>query len=61
LTALATAVVNHNYRPVCKKDGSIKVTVCITSRIIKQINADFRGKWLNRENIGKSEAEMIVL
>jgi hypothetical protein len=50
-----------HYQPIGKKDGSINIRVRVNPRIRKQINADFRGWWLNSQNMGKSEAEMIAL
>jgi hypothetical protein len=48
------------YRPVGDKDGNIKVSLRLNPRVTKAVNSDFRGKWINAENIGKSEAEMIA-
>lgn len=50
-----------NYRPIGKKDGSIKVTVRLNPRLTKQIAAERRAKWVNSQNIGKSEEELIAL
>lgn len=50
-----------NYRPIGKKDGSIRVSVRLNPRLSKQIAADRRAKWVNAQNINKSEAEMILL
>ncbi len=50
-----------HYRPIGKKDGSIKVSVRLNPRLSKLIAADRRANWVNAQNIGKSEAEMIVL
>jgi hypothetical protein len=50
-----------NYRPIGKKDGSIKVTVRLNPRLSKQIATDRRAKWVNAPNIGKSEEELIAL
>ena len=50
-----------NYRPIGKKDGSIKVSLRLNPRLTKQIAADSRANWINAQNIGKSEAEMSAL
>lgn len=49
------------YRPIGKKDGSIKVTSRLNPRLRKQIAADNRANWVNAQNIGKSEEEMIAI
>ncbi len=49
------------FRPVGKKDGSIIVKGYISSRMARSIKAEKRAKWINAENIGKSEPEMIVI
>ena len=48
------------FRPIGKRDGSIKVSSRLNPRISKNVNADFRGQWQNAANIGKSEEEMIA-
>ncbi len=50
-----------HYRPIGKKDGSVKVGVRLTPRVAQAVNSGFRGRWLNAENVGKSEAELIAL
>jgi len=50
-----------HYRPIGKKDGSVNVAVRTTPRVIKRVNAEFRGQWLNSENIGISEEDAIAL
>jgi len=47
------------FRPVGKKDGSISVKAYLGARMVKSINSEQHAKWMNAENIGKSEAEMI--
>jgi len=47
--------------PVGKKDGWIEVHVRVNSELVNKVNATFRGKWLNAENIGKNEAEIMAL
>ena len=49
------------YRPRYNKDGVIKVSVKIPSRVIDSINTEFRGEFINAMNIGMDEAEMIAL
>jgi hypothetical protein len=49
-----------NYRPIGKKDGTVRVTTRFNPRITQQINVGFRGKWLNADNIGKSEGDVIA-
>ena len=50
-----------HFRPVGKKDGSVDIQVRVNPVIDRNVNANFRGKWRNAENIGKSEAEIIAL
>lgn len=49
------------FEPIGKKDGSINIRVTVAPQLDKTVNAGFRGKWINPENIGKSEQEMIEL
>jgi hypothetical protein len=48
------------FEPIGDKDGNIRIRVTVSPEMEKIVNATFRGKWANAENIGKSEAEMIV-
>ncbi len=50
-----------NYRPVGKSDGSSDINVRVNPDLDKRVNAGFRGKWCNAENIGKSEEEIFAL
>jgi hypothetical protein len=50
-----------HFRPVGKKDGRVDIQVRINPAIDRNVNANFRGKWRNAENIGKSEMEIIAL
>jgi hypothetical protein len=50
-----------HYRPRCDKDGNIKISVKLPTRVLKNINTGFRGEIINAANVGKSEAEMIAL
>ena len=47
------------FRPVGKKDGSISVKVYLGKRMTKSIAAEQHAQWINAQNIGKSQAEMI--
>ena len=48
-------------KPTSKKDGSIDIDVRVNPDLDKSVNAGFRGKWVNAENVGKSEAEIVAL
>jgi hypothetical protein len=50
-----------HYRPIGKREGDIDITVRVNPEVDKRVNAGFRGKWVNAENIGKTEAEIIAL
>ena len=49
------------FEPIGKKDGYINIRVNVNSEVENIVNATFRGKWINGENIGKTEAEMIEI
>jgi hypothetical protein len=49
------------FEPVGKKDGFINILVNVSTHLTNIVNATFRGKWLNSENIGKTESQMIEL
>jgi hypothetical protein len=49
-----------HFEPIGKKDGSIDIGVRVNPDLDKKVNAGFRGKWVNSENIGKEEAEIIA-
>ena len=49
------------FEPIGKKDGSIDINVWVSSDLNNNVNHGFRGKWINAENIGKTEAQMIDL
>ena len=49
------------YRPVGKKDGSISIKTRFSGRMSRSINTGQNAKWVNAENIGKTEEEMIVI
>lgn len=49
------------FEPIGKKDGSIDIGVRVSAELERKVNSEFRGKWLNPENKGKTEAEMIAL
>ena len=50
-----------HFELIGKKDGSIDIGVHVNPDLDKKVNDGFRGKWVNGENIGKSEAELIAL
>jgi hypothetical protein len=50
-----------HYQPIGKKDGSIDIGVRVSPELDRKVNSGFRGKWLNYENVGKTEAEMIAI
>lgn len=47
--------------PVGTKDGWVEIHVRVSAEMANRVNATFRGKWINAENIGKSEAEIMTL
>jgi hypothetical protein len=49
------------YEPIGKKDGSIDINVTVSPTLDGHVNNEFRGKWINSENIGKTETQMIEL
>ena len=49
-----------HFRPIGKKDGATDVPVRLIPRVKRRVNIDFRGKWINAENIGKGESEVIA-
>lgn len=50
-----------HFKPTGKSDGSIDINVRVNPEVDKRVNAGFRGKWKNAENIGKDEAAIIAL
>lgn len=46
--------------PVGTKDGWVEVHVRVSQELVNKVNATFRGKWINSEYIGKSEAEIMT-
>jgi hypothetical protein len=50
-----------HFEPIGKKDGSVDIGVRVNPELDKQVNVGFRGKWVNSENVGKTEAEMIAI
>ena len=50
-----------HFKPTGKKDGSVDIDVRVNPELDKNVNAGFRGKWINSANIGKSEEEMIAI
>jgi hypothetical protein len=50
-----------HFQPIGKKDGSIDIRVRVNPAVTKRVNTEFRGTWLNGENIDKTEEEIITL
>jgi len=50
-----------HFEPIGKKDGKVNIGVRVNPELDKQVNAGFRGKWVNPGNIGKTESEIIAL
>lgn len=50
-----------HFEPIGKKDGSIDIGVRVNPELDRLVNAGFRGAWVNAQNIGKTEAEIIAL
>ncbi len=50
-----------HFEPIGKKDGSVDIGVRVNPELDKQVNAGFRGTWVNSANIGKTEADMIEI
>jgi hypothetical protein len=48
-------------RPTMKRTGHIEIVVKVNKAFTRHVNTGFRGKVINPENIGKSEAELIEL
>jgi len=49
-----------HFKPTGKRDGKIVVDVRVNPEVVRQVNAGFRGKWRNVQNIGKPEADIIA-
>ena len=49
------------FEPVGKRDGQVDIHVRANPDLDKRVNAGFRGQWINAQNIGKTEAEVIAL
>jgi hypothetical protein len=47
------------FEPIGKKNGHVKISASVSRELSNTVNSRFRGKWVNAENIGKSEEEMI--
>jgi hypothetical protein len=50
-----------HFEPIGKKDGSVDIGVRVNPELDKKVNAEFRGKWANSQNIGKAEADIVAL
>jgi hypothetical protein len=49
-----------HFKPTGKKDGAVEVDVRVNPDLVRRINAGFRGKWRNANNIGKGESEIVA-
>jgi hypothetical protein len=49
------------FEPVGKKDGSVHIIVSVNKEMDNKVNAFFKGKWVNADHIGWTEAQMIEL
>jgi hypothetical protein len=47
--------------PIGKKDGSIVIKASLGKSMLGRINVAKRAKWINADNIGKTEDEMVIL
>jgi hypothetical protein len=47
-------------KPTGHRDGSIDVDVRLNPRVLRNLNASYRGRWRNADNIGRSEAEIMA-
>ncbi len=48
------------FEPVGKKDGSIEIKVRVSPELTRKVNSEFRGHWINPDNRGKEEADIIA-
>jgi hypothetical protein len=49
------------FEPVARKDGSIRIVISIDKEMEHNVNAFFKGKWINANHIGWTEAQMAEL
>ena len=49
------------FKPVGKKDGSIEIHVTLGKAMTNAVNSDFRGKWINAQNINKTERDLVEM
>jgi hypothetical protein len=49
------------FAPYGKIDGSIRVVVRLTKKMVSIVNSQFRGRWINAQNIGKTEEEFVAM
>ncbi len=49
-----------HFQPIGKNDGSIDIRVRVNPVVTNRVNTEFRGTWLNGDNIGKTEAEIFA-
>ena len=50
-----------HFEPIGKKDGSVDIGVRVNPELDKMVNTSFRGNWLNKENVGKTEEEIFAM
>lgn len=50
-----------HFEPIGKKDGSIHIKTRLNPMVTRNVNAGFRGKWVNAQNIGKTQEEIFAL
>jgi hypothetical protein len=49
-----------HFEPIGKKDGSINLNVRVNPVLDKKVNSEFRGKWMNSDNINKAVDDIIA-
>ena len=49
-----------HFEPVGKKDGSIEINVRTNPAVTRRVNSEFRGTWINAENIGITQEEIVI-
>ena len=50
-----------HFEPIGKKDGSVDIGVRVNPDLANKVTTQFRGKWLNPENVNKTEAEIVAI
>ena len=49
-----------HFEPVGKKTGAVEINVRTNPAVTKRVNAEFRGTWINADNIGITQDEIIA-